>query len=84
MKTKTLEASLLTQAPESMKQGLRLYFDLARAYESEAKRKAHRWAADWIEQGASGESPEISKFAATMAMSIRAAAMGPQPEDRET
>lgn len=72
---KTLQKRLFHQLPEEMHTDLKLYFDLAGAWEEKASRAALHWAAKWIETQATADGqPAVKAFAAEMATSIRAAA----------
>jgi len=72
MKTKTLQKRIFYALPEEMHDDLKLYFDLADAWEEKACRDALHWAAKWIEaQALADGQPVVKAFAAEMAAAVR-------------
>lgn len=85
MKTKTLQERIFQQLPEEMHDDLKLYFDLADAWEEKACRDALHWAAKWIEtQALADGQPTVKTFAAEMATSIRAASIAIAAQERQS
>ncbi len=85
MKTKTLQKRIFHQLPEEMHADLKLYFDLADAWEEKACRDALHWAARWIEKNAIADGrPDVKAFAAEMATSIRAGSIAIAAQERRS
>jgi len=85
MKTKTLQERIFHQLPGEMHADLKLYADLADAWEEKAYRDALHWAAKWIEtQALTDGQPAVKAFAAEMATSIRAASIAIAAQERHS